>query len=96
MDCCKPGFPVLHYSPELLKLTSIELIMPFNHLILCCPLLILPSIFPSMRIFSNEIVCGKTVKAGEETATIFSQINEDYTLDQIFFFLAVLGTFQGS
>ena len=33
---------------------SIELVMPFNHLILCCPLLLLPSIFPSLRIFSNE------------------------------------------
>ena len=33
---------------------SIELVMPFNHLILCCPLLLLPSIFPSIRVFSNE------------------------------------------
>ena len=36
------------------KLMSIESVMPSNHLILCCPLLILPSIFPSIRIFSNE------------------------------------------
>ena len=35
---------------------SIELVMPFNHLILCCPLLLLPSIFPSIRAFSNESV----------------------------------------
>ena len=41
-------------SQSLLKLTSIELVMPFNHLILCRPLLLLPSIFPSIRIFSNE------------------------------------------
>src|SRR5574337_673590 len=33
---------------------SIELVMPSNHLILCCPLLLLPSIFPSLRVFSNE------------------------------------------
>ena len=33
---------------------SIELVMPSNHLILCCPLLLLPSIFPSIRVFSNE------------------------------------------
>ena len=39
---------------RLLKLTSIELVMPTNHLILCCPLLLLPSIFPSIRVFSNE------------------------------------------
>ena len=35
---------------------SIESVMPFNHLILCCPLLLLPSIFPSIRVFSNESV----------------------------------------
>ena len=39
---------------SLLKLIVIELVMPSNHLILCCPLLLLPSIFPSIRIFSNE------------------------------------------
>ena len=43
-------------SWSLLKLTSIELMMPSNHLILCCPLLLLPSSFPSMRVFSNESV----------------------------------------
>ena len=36
------------------KFMSIELVMPSNHLILCCPLLLLPSIFPSIRVFSNE------------------------------------------
>ena len=41
-------------SWSLLKLTSIELVMPSNHLILCCPLLLPPSIFPSVRVFSNE------------------------------------------
>ena len=41
---------------SLLKLMSIKLVMPSNHLILCCPLLILPSIFPSIRVFSNESV----------------------------------------
>ena len=39
---------------SLLKLMSIESMMPSNHLILCCPLLLLPSIFPSIRVFSNE------------------------------------------
>ena len=43
-------------SPSLLKLMSIELVMPSNHLILCHPLLLLPSIFPSIRVFSNESV----------------------------------------
>ena len=39
-----------------LRLTSIELVMPSNHLILCCPLLLPPSIFPSIRVFSSESV----------------------------------------
>ena len=43
-------------SQSLLKLTSIELVMPSNHFILCCPLLLVPSIFPSIRVFSNESV----------------------------------------
>ena len=43
-------------SWSLLKLTSIESVMLYNHLILCCPLLLLPSIFPSNRVFSNESV----------------------------------------
>ena len=41
-------------SQSLLKLMSIKLVMPFNYLILCCPLLLLPSIFPSIRVFSNK------------------------------------------
>ena len=41
-------------SQSLLKLMSIESVMPSNHLTLCCPLLLLPSIFPSIRVFSNE------------------------------------------
>ena len=43
-------------SQSLCKLMSIESVMPPNHLILCCPLLLLPSIFPSIRVFSNESV----------------------------------------
>ena len=43
-------------SRSLLKLMFIELVMPSNHLILCCPLLLPPSIFPSIRVFSNDLV----------------------------------------
>ena len=43
-------------SQSLLKLMSIESVMPSNHLFLCCPFLLLPSIFPSIRVFSNESV----------------------------------------
>ena len=58
MDRSTPGLPVHHpvhhHSRSLLKLMSIESVMPSNHLILCGPLLLLPSIFPSNRVFSNE------------------------------------------
>ena len=53
MDCSTPGLPVHHQTPGvLLKLISIESVMPSNHLFLCHPLLLLPSIFP--RVYSNE------------------------------------------
>ena len=55
MDYSTPGLPVHHQPLELRKLMSIELVMPSNHLILSCSIL-LPSIFPSIRVFSNESV----------------------------------------
>ena len=54
MDCSTPGLPVHHQLPEFTQLMSIESVMPSNHLILCCPFLLLPSIFPTIRVFSNE------------------------------------------
>ena len=51
-----PGLPVHHQLWSLLKLMSIESVMPPNHLILLHLLLLLPSIFPSIRVFSNESV----------------------------------------
>ena len=56
MNCSTPGFPVHDQLPEMLKLMSIESVMPSNHLILCRPLLLLSSIFPSFRVFSSESV----------------------------------------
>ena len=56
MNHSMPGLPVNHQLPSSLKLTSIESVMPSSHLILCHPLLLLPSIFPSMRAFSYESV----------------------------------------
>ena len=55
MNCSLPGCPVTHYLLEFAQLMSIELLMPSNHLILCCPLLPLPSTFPRIRVFSNEL-----------------------------------------
>ena len=56
MDCSTPGFPVITNSRSLLKLMSIESVMPSNHLILCHSFILLPSIFPSISVFSNEAV----------------------------------------
>ena len=55
MDCSMPGSSVLHYSQSLLKLMSIESMVLSNHFILCGPLLLLPSIFPSIRVFPSEL-----------------------------------------
>ena len=58
MDYTMPGLPVHHQLPSntILKLMSIELVMPSNHLILCRPLLLPPSVFPSIRVFSYKSV----------------------------------------
>ena len=56
IDCSMPGFPSITNSQSLLKLMSIESVMPSNHLILCCRLLLPPSVFSSIRVFSNESV----------------------------------------
>ena len=56
MDCHTPGFPVLHQLLEATQLMSTESVMPSNHLILCHPLLLPPSICPSIRVFSSESV----------------------------------------
>ena len=98
MDCSTPGFPVLHISWSLLKLMSIESVMPSNHLIVCCPLLLLPSIFPSIRVFSNEsIFCiwwpkywsfSFSISASNECSGLIS-----FRIDR-FDLLAVQGTLQ--
>ena len=54
-EACQASLSITN-SQSLLKLTPIELVMPSNYLILCRPLLLPPSIFPSIRIFSNESV----------------------------------------
>ena len=53
-NCRTSGFPVFHHLPEF-ALVSIKAVMPSNHLILCCPLLLL-SVFPSIRVFSSKSV----------------------------------------
>ena len=57
MDCSMPGLPLsITNSWSLLKLMSVESVMPSNHLMLCRPLLLLPSLFASIRVFLNESV----------------------------------------
>ena len=69
MDCSIPGFPV---SQSLLKFMSIKSVMPSNHLILSCPLLLLPAVFPSIRVFFSELALDRDTlmcKAEIETQT---------------------------
>ena len=54
MDCGTPGFPVLHCLSEFAQFMYIASVMLYNHFILYCPLLFWPSVFPSIRVFSNE------------------------------------------
>ena len=68
MDCSMPVFLV---SQSLLKLMSIELVMPSNHIILCRPLLLLPSIFPSIRVFYNE----SAVRATQVCMCVYRYMN---------------------
>ena len=56
IDCSTPGLSVHHQLLEFTQTQSIESVMPSNHLILCCPLLLLPSVFPSIRFFPSESV----------------------------------------
>ena len=79
LTLCTPGTAAcqaslsLIVSQSLLKLMSTESAMPSNHLILCCPLLLLPSIFPSIRVFSNELAlqsAGQSIGASA-SASVF-------------------------
>ena len=54
MDGSVPGSSVLHYLLEFAQMST-ELVMPSNHLILCHPILLLPSIFPTIRVYSNDL-----------------------------------------
>ena len=71
MDCSTPGLPVHYQLPGLLKLKSIQSVVPSNHLILCFPLLLLSLIFPSISVFSKEsILCIRWPKYWSFSLTI--------------------------
>ena len=80
MDCSTRGFPVPHY---LLKLMSIGLMMPSNHLILCHPVLLLPSVFPSIRVFFRNrlfISGGQSVGASASASVRLMNIQGGFPL----------------
>ena len=94
---CQASLSITNYW-SLLKFMSTELVMPSNHLILCCPLLLPPSIFPSIRVFSNEsVLCIRWLKYWSFSFSI-SPSNEysrliSFRMDQLDL-LAVQGTFK--
>ena len=86
-------------SQNLLKLMSIALVMPSNHLILCRPLLLLPSIFPNIRVFSNESALRISISKVLEFHFCISPSNKYSRLISFgidwFDLLAVQGTLKG-
>ena len=96
MDCSTPGFLSFTVSQSLLKLMFIELMMPSNHLILCHHFLFLPSIFPSIRVFSNELaVCIRWPKYGSFSFSISPSSEYSWLISfrtDWFDFLAIQGT----
>ena len=99
MNCSMPGLPVYTNSQSPPKPMSIESVIPSNHLILCCPLILLPSIFPSIRVFSNEsALCIRWPEFSSFNFSI-SPSNEypgliSFRID-LFNLLAVQGTLRG-
>ena len=67
-EACQASWSITN-SESLLKLMSIESVIPSNHLILCCPFLLLPSIFPSIRVFSIEAV-GQSIGASASPSVL--------------------------
>ena len=86
MNHSMPGLPVLTNSWSLPKLKSIESVMPSNHLILCLSLLLLPSIFPSVQVFSNESALPNTHHYMCREKMISNQYSREKTFLMHFFF----------
>ena len=91
MDCSSQDSPSITNSQGLLKLMSTESVMPYNHLILCCPLLLPPSIFPSIRVFSNESLLIRWPKYGSFSFSISPSSEYSFRMDWLDL-LAVQGT----
>ena len=78
VDCTTPGFPVLHVSRSLLM--SIELVMASSYLILCRPLLLTPSVFPSIRVFSNLSFASAGQSSGASASVLLLNIQDRFPL----------------
>ena len=75
MDCSTPGLPVHHQLLEFTK-THVQSVMPSKNLILCCPLLLLPSIFPSIRVFSySQLFTSDVQSIGVSASTSVLPVN---------------------
>ena len=75
MAACQASLSITN-SWSLLKLVSIELVMPSNHLILCCPLLLLPSIFPSIRVFAPFTSGGQNIGVSASASVLPMNIQD--------------------
>ena len=79
MNRSTPGLPVHHQLRSLLKLMSIELVMPSSHLILCHPLLFLPPVPPSTRVFSKKKNSSDSIqKVTQKDQTLNRKKSEEY------------------
>ena len=88
MDCSTPGFPSFTISRSLLKLMSIELVMPSNHIILCHPWILLPLIFPSKDFFErcfqsllmSQLLGGQSIGASASASVLPKNIKDCFPL----------------
>ena len=91
VNCGTSGFLSFTTSQSLFKLMYVELMMPSNHLILCHPLLLLPIIFPSIRVFSSEsALCIKWPKDWSFIISFFNEYSEliSFRIDWLIFLLS--------
>ena len=93
MECTSPVFPIPHYLPESAQ-THLHWVIPSSHLIFYRPLLLLPSVFPSVRVFSNEsALCSRWLSTGASASVLPMNIKGWFPLGLIWFdFSEVQGT----
>ena len=90
---CQPSL-FFSISWSFCKLMSIQSVMPSNNLILCCPVLFLPSIFPSIKVFCSQLLaaCGQSIRASVSTSVLLMNIQDWFPRTDWFDHLAVQKT----